>query len=349
MVDDGDRGSLNANVNASMHSTRTSARTPSNPLGLATRTSSPVGGGDVSLPEELVQLITRAVIEALGQRGTNQAAATTTNLSAPVNVQPPIGICTGDYSKFPELVGKQFTPAPVVATTTTSTSTSGGASPAASVNSTAPSSVSAPVLSGIVTASQLQAAMNSASDGVAVLAPDARLSPLANDLARQRPGKVRRAAHQAAPATGSSGASQNLPWAWWIDGACPVVQQVTSDRATKLRPLVHNRTPGSLSSVVRELAAAIKGRQVAGGLLFVRSAARAVCLANRCASIRAIVGTSGEAVEQGITELGANVLIIEYPHHGPKSTVAMVDRITQQAPSVPAAVERELADLHRCG
>ena len=191
--------------------------------------------------------------------------------------------------------------------------------------------------------------MDAASDGVALLSPDARLSPLANDLARQRPGKVRRAAHQATPATGSSGASQNLPWAWWIDGACPVVQQVTSDRATKLRPLVHNRTPGSLAAVVRELAAAIKGRQVAGGLLFVRSAARAVCLANRCASIRAIVGTSGEAVEQGITELGANVLIIEYPHHGPKSTVAMVDRITQQTPSVPASVERELADLHRCG
>jgi hypothetical protein len=333
-----------------MHSTRTSARTPNNPLGLATRTSSPVIGGDVSLPEELVQLITRAVIEALGQRSTNQAAATSANLSAPVNVQPPIGICTGDYSKFPELVGKQFTPAPVAATTTsTSSSSSGGTSPAASVNITAPSPVSAPVLSGIVTASQLQAAMDSASDGVALLSPDARLSPLANDLARQRPGKVRRAAHQAAPATGSSGASQNLPWAWWIDGACPVVQQVTSDRATKLRPLVHNRTPGSLSAVVRELAAAIKGRQVAGGLLFVRSAARAVCLANRCASIRAIVGTSGEAVEQGITELGANVLIIEYPHHGPKSTVAMVDRITQQTPSVPASVERELADLHRCG
>lgn len=348
MVDDGHRRSLNVNVNASMHSTRTSARTPSNPLGLATRTSSPVGVGDAAVPEELVQLITRAVIEALGQRSTNQAAATAANLSAPVNVQPPIGICTGDYSKFPELVGKQFTPAPVAASTTTSTS-SGSASPAASVNITAPSPVSAPVLSGIVTASQLQAAMDSASDGVAVLAPDARLSPLANDLARQRPGKVRRAAHQAAPATGSSGASQNLPWAWWIDGACPVVQQVTSDRATKLRPLVHNRTPGSLSSVVRELAAAIKGRQVAGGLLFVRSAARAVCLANRCASIRAIVGTSGEAVEQGITELGANVLIIEYPHHGPKSTVAMVDRITQQVPSVPASVERELADLHRCG
>ena len=72
------------------------------------------------------------------------------------------------------------------------------------------------------------------------------------------------------------------------------------------------------------------------------------CFANRCASLRAVIGTCGEAVEQGIIDLGANVLIIEYPHHGYRSMSSMIDRFLQQDPKSPANVERDLGDLHRC-
>ena len=59
--------------------------------------------------------------------------------------------------------------------------------------------------------------------------------------------------------------------------------------------------------------------------------------------------TCGEAVEQVINELGANVLIIEYPHHGYRSPAGMVDRFIGQPPAPPAAAERDLADLHLRG
>ncbi len=79
------------------------------------------------------------------------------------------------------------------------------------------------------------------------------------------------------------------------------------------------------------------------------SAAKAVCYANRCPSVRAIVGTCSKAIEQGVDELGANVLVIEYAHHGPASMGALVDLMIKQAPKVPAQVQRDLTDLQRCG
>ena len=292
---------------------------------------------------QLVQLITQQVIAVLRERGAiggsgNSADGGGTSVlpggTPRVDIHPPIGTCTGDYSKFPELAGKLYSGAPANV---------------GEKSSTIQSSPSVPViaLTGIVTASQLQAAMNAASDGVAVLAADARLSPLANDLARKEPKRVRRV-HTAAPSGDQSNAAAALPWMWWIDGSCPVVAEVTSQRKDRLRAANATHAPNTLTQVIRDLASAIRNHQVAGGLIFVRNAARAMCLANRCASIRAVVGTCGEAVEQGVTELGANVLVVEYPHHGHRSTSAMVDRIMQQPPRPPASVERELADLHRC-
>ena len=52
---------------------------------------------------------------------------------------------------------------------------------------------------------------------------------------------------------------------------------------------------------------------------------------------------------KGIAELGANVLVIEFPHQGPKAMEAMMDRMMQQPPTPLPAVQRELEDLHRCG
>ncbi len=289
---------------------------------------------------QLVQMVAAQVIAVLRERGAfgggNTAAS---SRGGPADIKPPIGICTGDYSKFPELAGKLH------AAVGSSAST---ASHQPSLQEAKRSDSPTIALSGIITASQLQAAMDAASDGVAVLAADARLSPLANDLARKDPRRIRRAGVAASASPGGIDFS-SLLWMWWIDGSCPVVQDVTNERRARLRASSANRLPGSLAQVVRELSSAIRARQVAGGILFVHNAARAACLANRCASIRAVVGTCGEAVEQGISELGANVLIIEYPHHGHRSVSSMVDRMMQQGPQAPAAVERELADLHRCG
>jgi hypothetical protein len=286
--------------------------------------------------DQLVRMIAQQVIEVLLARGASGSAGA----DAPAqraDIHPPIGTCTGDYSKFPELAGKLYGGG---------TQATGSAEESAKPQA-APKNEPIP-LTGIITASQLQEALTAAKGDAIYLAPDARLTPLANDLARSHAERIKRALG------GGSNPSNNvdvaaLPWLWWIDGKCPVVDQVTTEHPGRLRRATAGASSSALVQVIRELAGAIRAKKIAGGFLFVHNAARATCLANRCSSIRAVVGTCGEAVEQGVNELGANVLIIEYPHHGHRSTSGMVDRMLQQGPRPPAVVERELADLHRCG
>ncbi len=347
---------------------------------------------------QLVELITQQVLALLQQGGASRApgasaTATTATSTVPhtAPIHPPIGQCTGDYSKFPELKGKLYgnaSPASLAvaaaalrsAKAKDSGQVDGGDGGIANsrVNLRTPGSMAiresiaaaniqpqatqhSPLpLTGIITANQLQEAAKASPDGTVLLAIDAKLTPLANDWARQKKDKIRRVSpedvsHYAAPTSSSSAehaaAGANSPtnqWLWWIEGGCPIVRDVTQAFGLALRPLAAAPTSGSLPQVLRELARAVKAKQVAGGILFVPSASKAVCMANRCQSLRAIVGTCGEAIEQGLQEIGANVLIIEYPHHGHRSTTAMLERFTQQLPVVPASVERMLVDMQRC-
>jgi hypothetical protein len=287
--------------------------------------------------QQLIQLIAGEVIAQLKARQRQAAAVPASPAHAAersdADIHPPIGTCTGDYSKFPELAKRMNPP-----------QSAGDLQPAPAA---APPSSSA--LTGFVTENQLREAIKSSAQGVALLAAEARLTPLGNDFARQFPEKIQRVTLGRSDAAMNTHSATDLPWHWWIQGQCPIVTQVTSERAARLRTMASRHGSDQLGQVVRDLAAAVKSNAAAGGLLFVPSAARVMCMANRCASLRAVVGTCGEAVEQGVRELGANVLVIEYPHHGPRSIAAMVDRIMTQKPAVPAAVQRDLADLHRCG
>ncbi len=286
--------------------------------------------------QQLVQLITEKVIEALRRQGlvgglSGQSPAATSR----VEVHPPIGTCTGDYSKFPELAGRLGTAPPVA----------GGSPPASGANTQAVPAMATVALTGVVTATRLQEAMDAAPDGVAVLAPDARLSPLANDLLRQFPERMRRGS---VSETAAHGTAQQTPWLAWVEGACPVANQVIAERAAAFVGTSASHHNSALPQVVRDLSSAVQASRVAGGVLFVPNAARAMCYLNRCASLRAVVGTCGEAVEQGVIEIGANVLVIEYPHHGHRAMAAMIDRVMQSPPAAPASVQRDLAELHRC-
>ena len=331
---------------------------------------------------KLVELITQQVLALLQKADVSRVAAPAASGPVPhtAPIQPPIGQCTGDYSKFPELAGKLYgnaspaslaVAAAALKSANKSNQPDGGdtiaASPMASPRTVgvSPVEMASPQplpLTGIVTANQLQEAAKASPDGSVNLAPDAKLTPLANDWARQHKDKIRRSFPQKAsdsacatsPASfakpthsvgGSPAANQ---WLWWIEGGCPIVRDVTQSFGLSLRPIAAGPTSGALPQVLRELARAVKAKQVAGGILFVPSASKAVCMANRCQSLRAIVGTCGEAVEQGLREIGANVLIVEYPHHGHRSTAAMLQRFTQQSPVVPPSVERMLVDMQRC-
>lgn len=299
---------------------------------------------------QLVELITNQVLAALRQQGVGDAGSNvspTASSTVPstgqgrVSVQPPIGQCTGDYSKFPELRGKLYGD-PV------NSPNAPGSTGAANI--VAPASA-ALALTGIITANQLQEALTASPDGNVWLAPDARLTPLANDWARQHKEKIRRGS-PASQVVGSpqQGVQASSPssWLWWIDGQCSAVHEVTRQMQGQLRPLAAGPHASALPQVVRDIASALKTKQIAGAFLFVPNAARAMCYANRCSSIRGVVGTCGEAVEQGVTELGANLLVMEYPHQGPRAMAAMMQRMMQQTPGASPSVERDLADLHRC-
>lgn len=287
------------------------------------------------LDEQLVQQIVEQVFAMMQQQGA--ASSQPGSAAAPASIHPPIGVCTGDYSKFPELQKKQVgavssSPAP------------------ASAN--APSGASSPLaLSGIVTAQQLQDAMKAASDGIATLASGARPTPLASDLIRQYPDRVRKldskgqtASHQPATPTGAQASQRagQLPWLWWADGFCPAVQKLTGSLGASLRPSAAQRSDTGLLELLEDLSLGVASQSLQGGLLFVQSAALANCYANRHPALRAIVGSASEAVEKGIETLGANVLIIEYPYTRPEKLEAMVKQFIAHPPKPPAHVAMQL-------
>ncbi len=285
--------------------------------------------------DELVRQITEQVLAALRQRGLVEPG---THASPPprADVRPPIGVCTGDYSKFPEIAGR----------------TAG--QPHLTKHQTGDAIPLTATVGGIVTLRQLQDAMRGSHDGVVHLADDARLTPLAADFVREHPHKVRRG-HDAQPTAEPGRVSppgnpgHALPWAWWIDGRCPAAEQILAQRRGILRALGVNRSPQSTLEVVKRISELVRGRQIAGGLLFVGSAAVAMCIANRCPSLRAVQGSCEQAVVQALDAIGPNVLVIEYPWTRPEAMAAMVDRMTCKRPIAVPHIERQLADLQRGG
>ncbi|MGN6370070.1 MAG: hypothetical protein ACTHN5_17575 [Phycisphaerae bacterium] len=278
----------------------------------------------------LVRAIAEQVMAAL------RGAAAGAGLSSPTEIRTPIGQCTGDYSKFPELKNLQSAPAPAVS----------GSPSSAAVPSPASSPPAVTALKGVITVSHLR----SIKDPIR-LAKGAILTPLAIDYIKEKnltvmsdEGAVPTRVNTAAPAGIASGA----PIFWWIGGQCPSVAKVVET----LRPNVlasRERSAGeNLRGAVKELAGLIKNRKVCCGLLFVDSAARAACYANRCHSLRAIVGTSDKAVRDGAEQLAANVLIIEYPQLGYQGMMGLIKPFIEGQRALTPAVQRELNDLATC-
>ena len=266
---------------------------------------------------QLVSKITDAVLAALAARATSGTET--------VSVHAPIGICTGDYSKFPELAGKQ----------------TGAAPPEVKKVENIPADTGTthlgPVLTGVITASKL-----SGIDGTVYLAPGARLSPLAMDVVKQRGLKIQTVSNAV------SGKIPNTAWLWWMQGHCPSAARVIEQLAGKPAEGVGGSTAQNLPAAVRAAASALGNSKAKLAVLFVPAAARAVCLANRCPGLRAIVGTCRQAVQEGIDLLGANVLVLEYPHHGFKSMAELTGLFLTSPGYPPMEVQKQLTDLAAC-
>ena len=103
-----------------------------------------------------------------------------------------------------------------------------------------------------------------------------------------------------------------------------------------------------LVAVVKEIASRVRGGQCAGAILLVQNGALASVFANRCPALRAILGTCLDAVEQGVSQAAANVLIVEYPYKTLVQVRNLVSRFVRGGRSLPEDVRRQLEELASC-
>jgi hypothetical protein len=200
------------------------------------------------------------------------------------------------------------------------------------------------------------------ANGHVVLPYGARLTPLAVDWARAKKIVVGYGPDELVKSQGN-GAAKGIAIAegakpqaagaflWWCDGPCGAAKAAVGALA-KESNLSAVETPADMKQlvpVIRKMARAVKEGRAAGGLLLVQSASAAVVLANRCASLRAIVGTTLESLESGIAQVAANVLIVEYPNKTFPQIRNLLSRFVRARREVDAELKRQLEELASCG
>jgi len=193
------------------------------------------------------------------------------------------------------------------------------------------------------------------TNGHVVLPYGARLTPLAVDWAKGKkiaigygPDDLVKtqgngaAKPQAASVEASSGA-----YLWWCDGPCGAAKAAVGaqGKESSLAAIDVTSDPKQLVPTIKQLAAAVKSGKAAGGVLLVHSGAAAVVFANRCPALRAILGTTLESLEAGISQVAANVLVIEYPGKTFPQIKNLLSRFVRAKRELGEDVKRQMLDL----
>jgi ribose 5-phosphate isomerase RpiB len=196
------------------------------------------------------------------------------------------------------------------------------------------------------------------SNGQVVLPYRARLSPMASDWIKSKRITIGYsddcAAKVEAPSKEKTTPAQPTPagsFLWWCDGPCGTAKAALSAQAreSNLAPIDILSEPTRLVSVIRKIAEEIKSNRAPGAILMTQSAASALVFANRCPSLRAIVGTCMETVEQGLNQVGANVLVIEYPHKTLQQIRNLISRFVKAKRELSEEARKSLQELSTCG
>ncbi len=203
----------------------------------------------------------------------------------------------------------------------------------------APALPAGPALTGVVTAKRL-----AGLEGTIYLAPGARLSPLAQDMVKQRGLRVQEIAANEMKKSGAGGS----PWLYWMQGHCPSALRVIEQFHGRLLEGIQGTSGEQLPAVLRSLNRIVAEGRGKLAVLFVPAAASAICLANRCANLRAVVGTGRRAVQEGIDLLGANVLVLEYPQHGFLAMAELLELFLISSGVAPVPLQRQLTQLAAC-
>lgn len=196
-------------------------------------------------------------------------------------------------------------------------------------------------------------------NGRLVLPYRARLTPLAHDWVKRKGITIGYADVQTnlSPTIGSSSPlpaespSAAAKFIWWCDGPCgPAKAAITGlSREANLKEMSAPADTRQTANAVKELAGAIKSGLADGGILLVKHAPVAIVLANRCPSLRAVLGTSLESLEQGIQQIAANVLIIEHPRATLMQARNLMLRFLRANRSLDDEMKKLLGEVASCG
>ena len=195
-----------------------------------------------------------------------------------------------------------------------------------------------------------------------------RVTPLGQDWLRQKKITLKYGSNGAAPQKPAASAvgldsapitQKPLPMTfapegallWWCDGPCgqakaAIMQQ---SRESSLQPLDLPASSDNLVPAIKRIAGEVKAGRASGGILLVRMGAAAIVYANRCPSLRAILGTCRQSVEQGVQNLAANVLVIEYPYHSLPQVRNILLPFVRGQREMSDDVKRQLQELQSCG
>jgi hypothetical protein len=208
----------------------------------------------------------------------------------------------------------------------------------------------------IVTARHLQDLQAGRQAGDQIVLPyGARLTPLALEWARDKRLKIGYGPAEIVP--GQQAAAKPdaaMPTAatllWWCDGACGSAKAALAAQAreSSLGAIELPNDAVHLVPAIKQLASQIKAGQAGSGVLMVKSAAEAIVYANRCPSIRAVVGTCLESVEQGISAVAANVLVVEHPYKNFSQIRNLLSRFARATRSLSGETQRRLEELASC-
>jgi hypothetical protein len=192
-----------------------------------------------------------------------------------------------------------------------------------------------------------------------VLPYGARLTPLALDWARGKklkigygPAELSQSQHPTisetpAPKASAPGTNTIL---WWCDGPCGAAKAALSAQAreSSMAPIDLPSETTQLTAAIKRLASEVKSGHAGGGVLLVKGAAEAIVYANRCPSLRAIVGTCLESVDQGIAAVAANVLILEYPYKSLSQIRNLLARFARGSRNPSDQTQQRLQELTSC-
>jgi len=70
--------------------------------------------------------------------------------------------------------------------------------------------------------------------------------------------------------------------------------------------------------------------------------------ANRCPSLRAVLGTCIEAVDQAVRLVAANVIVIEHPYKSLQQVKTLLGRFLRGKRELTEDMKRQLSELSSC-